>query len=51
MGAHSIIINGKIFGSLENVNKEINGDLEITYQQAKNLGNLFHVDGSLFMED
>ncbi|MEO0841954.1 MAG: hypothetical protein AAF063_24010 [Cyanobacteria bacterium J06643_5] len=39
-----------IFGSIENVDKVINGDLEITAQQAQKLGNLFHFDASLFME-
>ena len=39
----------QIFGSLENVDKVINGDLEITPQQALELGNLFHVDSSLFL--
>jgi HTH-type transcriptional regulator/antitoxin HigA len=38
-----------IFGSLENVDKVIDGDLEITSQQALELGNLFHVDASLFL--
>ena len=40
-----------IFGSLENVNKVINGELEITSQQALELGNLFHVDASLFFNE
>ncbi|MBE9214255.1 transcriptional regulator [Plectonema cf. radiosum LEGE 06105] len=40
-----------IFGSIENVDKVINSDLKITCQQAQELGNLFHVDASLFMED
>ncbi|MEB3218174.1 MAG: transcriptional regulator [Nostocales cyanobacterium 94392] len=40
-----------IFGSIENVDKVINGELEITSQQAQELGSLFHVDASLFMED
>ena len=39
-----------IFASIENVDKVINGNLEITTQQAQYLGNLFHVDASLFME-
>lgn len=38
-----------IFGSLENVDKVINGDLKITSQQAQELVNLFHVDASLFL--
>ncbi|MGB6296898.1 MAG: transcriptional regulator [Rivularia sp. (in: cyanobacteria)] len=37
-----------VFGSLENVDKVMNGDSEITSQQALELGNLFHVDASLF---
>ncbi|MBF2015864.1 MAG: transcriptional regulator [Rivularia sp. T60_A2020_040] len=41
----------QVFGSLEIVDQVINGDLEITPQQAQKLGNLFHVDASLFMED
>ncbi|MEO1375627.1 MAG: transcriptional regulator [Cyanobacteria bacterium J06635_10] len=40
-----------IFGSIEIVDEVINGDLKITSQQAQKLGNLFHVDASLFMED
>ncbi len=40
-----------VFGSLENVNKVIDGDLEITSQQALELGNLFHVDASLFFNE
>lgn len=40
-----------IFGSIENVDKVINGDLEITSQQALELGNLFHVDASLFLNE
>ena len=40
-----------IFGSLENVDKAIDGDLEITAQQALELGNLFHVDASLFLNE
>ncbi len=41
----------KIFGSLEIVEQVINGNLEITPQQAEKLGNFFHVDASLFIED
>ena len=41
----------KIFDSLENVDKVINGDLEITSQQALELGNLFNVDSSLFLNE
>ncbi len=40
-----------VFGSFENVNKVINGDLEITSQQALELGNLFNVDASLFFNE
>ncbi len=40
-----------IFGSIENVDKAINGDLEITSQQALELENLFHVDASLFLNE
>ena len=40
-----------IFGSIENVDKVINGELEITSQQAVELGNLFHVDSSLFLNE
>ncbi|NET73340.1 MAG: transcriptional regulator [Sphaerospermopsis sp. SIO1G2] len=38
-----------LFGSSDLVNKVINGDVEITKAQAEMLGNLFHVDGSLFL--
>ncbi len=38
-----------IFGSIENVDKVINNELKITSQQAVELGNLFHVDSSLFV--
>lgn len=41
----------KVFGSLKNVGKVINGDLEITIEQASALGNLFHVDLSLFFNE
>lgn len=40
-----------IFGAIENVDKVINGDLEITSRQAQELGNLFHVDASLFLNE
>ncbi len=40
-----------VFGSFEKVDKVINGDLEITSQQALELGNLFHVDASLFFNE
>ena len=40
-----------IFDSIENVDKVINGNLEITSQQAQDLGNLFHVDASLFFNE
>ncbi|WP_414623324.1 helix-turn-helix domain-containing protein [Calothrix sp. CCY 0018] len=41
----------QVFGSIENVDKVINSNLKITSQQAQELGSLFHVDASLFMED
>ena len=41
----------QVFGSLEIVDKAINGDLEITSQQALELGNLFNVDASLFFNE
>ena len=40
-----------VFGSLEIVDKVIIGDLEITPQQAQELGDLFHVDASLFLNE
>ncbi|MEM7716986.1 MAG: transcriptional regulator [Cyanobacteria bacterium P01_A01_bin.68] len=40
-----------IFGSIENVDKVINGESEITSQQALELGNLFHIDASLFLNE
>jgi len=40
-----------IFGSIENVDKVINGELEITSQQALELGNLLHIDASLFLNE
>jgi HTH-type transcriptional regulator/antitoxin HigA len=40
-----------IFGSIENVDKVINNELKITSQQAIELGNLFHVDSSLFLNE
>ncbi|TAE59557.1 MAG: transcriptional regulator [Nostocales cyanobacterium] len=39
-----------IFGSSELVDKVINGKVEVTKEQAEILGNLFHVDASLFIE-
>lgn len=39
-----------IFGSIELVDKVINGDVEVTKEQGEMLGNLFHVDASLFIE-
>ena len=41
----------QVFGSSEIVDKAINGELEITSQQALELGNLFHVDSSLFLNE
>ncbi|WP_414624234.1 helix-turn-helix domain-containing protein [Calothrix sp. CCY 0018] len=41
----------QVFGFLEVVDKVINGELEITSQQAQELGNLFHVDSSLFLNE
>ena len=41
----------QVFGSSEIVDKAINGELEITSQQALELGNLFHVDASLFLNE
>ena len=41
----------QVFGSLENVDKVINGELEITLKQAEELGKLFHVDASLFFNE
>ncbi len=41
----------QVFGSLVNVDKVINGELEITSQQALELGKLFHVDASLFLNE
>lgn len=38
-----------IFGSSELVDKVINGEVEVKKQQAEMLGNLFHVDASLFV--
>jgi HTH-type transcriptional regulator/antitoxin HigA len=38
-----------IFGSIELVDKVINGDVEVTKQQGEMLGNLFHVDSNLFI--
>ncbi|MBE9231609.1 transcriptional regulator [Cuspidothrix issatschenkoi LEGE 03284] len=39
-----------IFGLIELVDKVINGDVEVTKEQGEMLGNLFHVDASLFIE-
>ncbi|MGB3652669.1 MAG: transcriptional regulator [Rivularia sp. (in: cyanobacteria)] len=39
----------QVFGSLEIVDRVINSDLEINLEQAQKLGNLFHVDSSLFL--
>ncbi|MBW4666701.1 MAG: transcriptional regulator [Cyanomargarita calcarea GSE-NOS-MK-12-04C] len=41
----------EVFSSLEIVDKVINGDLEISSQQALALGNLLHVDCSLFLNE
>ncbi|MEA5595292.1 transcriptional regulator [Rivularia sp. UHCC 0363] len=41
----------QVFGSLEKIDKVINGDLEITSQQAVELGNFFHVDANLFLNE
>jgi HTH-type transcriptional regulator/antitoxin HigA len=41
----------EIFGSSEIFDKIMSGDLEITSVQAVALGNLFHVDSSLFLND
>ncbi len=35
---------------IELVDKVINGDVEVTKEQGEMLGNLFHVDASLFIE-
>lgn len=42
---------GEVFGSSEIVAKVINSELEITLEQAKVLGEFFHVDASLFILD
>jgi len=39
----------EILGSIEIVDKVINGDLKISRQQAEALGKFFHVDASLFI--
>jgi HTH-type transcriptional regulator/antitoxin HigA len=39
----------EIFDSSEIVTKIINGELEITKEQAEALGNFFHVDANLFI--
>ena len=41
----------QVFGSLEIVDKVINGELEITIEQALALGKLFHVGSSLFLKE
>ncbi|WP_232435760.1 type II toxin-antitoxin system HigA family antitoxin [Rivularia sp. PCC 7116] len=41
----------QVFGSIENVDKVMNGDSEITSKQAQELENLFHVDASLFLNE
>jgi HTH-type transcriptional regulator / antitoxin HigA len=39
----------EILGSSENFTKIMNGELEITKEQAEALGKFFHVDASLFL--
>ncbi|MBD2413631.1 transcriptional regulator [Nostoc calcicola FACHB-389] len=39
----------EIIGSSEILTKVLNGELEITKEQAEALGKFFHVDGSLFI--
>ncbi|MEA5576762.1 transcriptional regulator [Anabaena sp. UHCC 0451] len=39
-----------ISGSIELVNKVINGHVKVTKEQSEMLGNLFHVNASLFIE-
>lgn len=39
-----------IFGSIELVDKVINDNVKVTKEQGEILGNLFHVDASLFIE-
>lgn len=41
----------QVLGSSEIVDKVINGELEIASQQAQELGNLFNVDSSLFLNE
>ncbi len=41
----------EVFASSEIVDKVISGDLEITLEQALVLGNLLHVDSSLFLNE
>jgi HTH-type transcriptional regulator / antitoxin HigA len=41
----------KVFGSDEIVEQIVDGDVEITSQQALALGKLFHVDSSLFLNE
>ena len=41
----------QVFGCLENVDKVIDGNLEITSQQALELGSLFHVDSSIILKE
>ncbi|MFM7408234.1 MAG: type II toxin-antitoxin system HigA family antitoxin [Cuspidothrix sp.] len=40
-----------IFGSIELVDKVINCEVEVTKKQGEMLGNLFHVNASLFIEE
>lgn len=40
-----------IFGSSENANKVLSGDLQINLQQALALGKMLHVDYSLFLDE
>lgn len=39
----------EIFGSSENVDKVVSGELEINLEQAVALGKMLHVDSSLFL--
>ncbi|MEH1776439.1 MULTISPECIES: hypothetical protein [unclassified Nostoc] len=39
----------ELLGSREIVAKVINGELEITKEQAEALGKIFHIDASLFI--
>ncbi|HLP87336.1 MAG TPA: transcriptional regulator [Nostocaceae cyanobacterium] len=38
-----------ILGTIDLVNQVINGEVEVTKEQAEALGNFFHVDASVFM--